>query len=49
MWANEYDRSLVSGQQNGCVTIKAGDKAQQERARIFGQRIAAKAPELFGA
>ena len=33
----------------GCVTIKAGDEAQQERARIFGQRIADKALELFGA
>jgi NAD(P)H dehydrogenase (quinone) len=33
----------------GCVTIKAGDEAQQGRARIFGQRIAAKALELFGA
>jgi NAD(P)H dehydrogenase (quinone) len=33
----------------GCVTIKAGDEAQQERARIFGQRVAAKALELFGA
>lgn len=33
----------------GCVTIKDGDEAQQERARIFGQRVAAKALELFGA
>jgi NAD(P)H dehydrogenase (quinone) len=33
----------------GCVTIKAGDEAQQERARIFGQRVGAKALELFGA
>lgn len=33
----------------GCVTIKAGDEGQQERARIFGQRVAAKALELFGA
>jgi NAD(P)H dehydrogenase (quinone) len=33
----------------GCVTIKEGDEAQQERARIFGQRVAAKALELFGA
>jgi NAD(P)H dehydrogenase (quinone) len=33
----------------GCVTIRAGDEAQQERARIFGQRVAAKALELFGA
>jgi len=32
----------------GCVTIKAGDEAQQERARIFGQRVAVKALELFG-
>jgi NAD(P)H dehydrogenase (quinone) len=33
----------------GCVTIKAGDEAQRERARVFGQRVAAKALELFGA
>lgn len=32
----------------GCVTIKAGDEAQQERARVFGQRVAKKALELFG-
>jgi NAD(P)H dehydrogenase (quinone) len=33
----------------GCVTIKAGDEAQQERARIFGRRVAQKALELYGA
>jgi NAD(P)H dehydrogenase (quinone) len=33
----------------GCVSIKDGDEAQQERARIFGERVAAKALELFGA
>jgi len=32
----------------GAVTIKAGDEAQQERARVFGRRIAEKALELFG-
>jgi len=33
----------------GCVSIKDGDEAQQERARIFGERVTAKALELFGA
>jgi NAD(P)H dehydrogenase (quinone) len=32
----------------GAVTIKDGDQFQKERAKIFGQRIAAKALELFG-
>ena len=47
-----YSSGTVKGQpftHYGCVTIKAGDEAQQERARIFGQRVAAKALELFGA
>jgi hypothetical protein len=30
------------------VAIKDGDEFQKERAKIFGQRIAAKAFELFG-
>lgn len=33
----------------GAVAIQGGDEAQQERARIFGRRIAEKAVELFGA
>lgn len=32
----------------GAVAIKDGDDFQKERARIFGQRIAAKTLELFG-
>jgi NAD(P)H dehydrogenase (quinone) len=32
----------------GAVTIKDGDDFQQERARIFGKRVAEKALELFG-
>ncbi|MBI5017901.1 MAG: flavodoxin family protein [Deltaproteobacteria bacterium] len=32
----------------GAVAIKDGDDAQKERARIFGQRVAEKAVELFG-
>jgi NAD(P)H dehydrogenase (quinone) len=32
----------------GAVAIKDGDEAQKERARIFGERIARKALELFG-
>ena len=32
----------------GAVAIKDGDEAQRERARIFGERIARKARELFG-
>ncbi|MBI5444409.1 MAG: flavodoxin family protein [Deltaproteobacteria bacterium] len=28
--------------------IRDGDQAQQERARIFGERVAQKALELFG-
>jgi SLT domain-containing protein len=32
----------------GCATIKAGEEAQHEWARIFGQRVAVKALELFG-
>jgi NAD(P)H dehydrogenase (quinone) len=47
-----YSAGTAKGQpftHYGCVTIKAGDEAQQERARIFGQRVAAKALELFGA
>jgi NAD(P)H dehydrogenase (quinone) len=32
----------------GAVAIKEGDEAQKERARIFGERIAGKAWELFG-
>ena len=31
----------------GAVTIKDGDQAQQERARMLGKRIAEKAIELF--
>ncbi|MBN1936300.1 MAG: flavodoxin family protein [Anaerolineae bacterium] len=33
----------------GAVTIRVGNEAQQERARIFGRRVAEKAVELFGA
>jgi NAD(P)H dehydrogenase (quinone) len=32
----------------GAVAIKDGDEAQRERAKIFGERIARKALELFG-
>jgi NAD(P)H dehydrogenase (quinone) len=32
----------------GAVAIKDGDDFQKERAKIFGQRVAAKAFELFG-
>ena len=32
----------------GAVAIKDGDEAQRDRARIFGERIARKALELFG-
>lgn len=32
----------------GAVAIKDGDEAQRDRARVFGQRIAEKAAELFG-
>jgi NAD(P)H dehydrogenase (quinone) len=32
----------------GAVTVKTGDDWQQNRARLFGQRIAEKALELFG-
>ncbi len=32
----------------GPVCIKDGDEGQQERAKVFGQRIAKKAVELFG-
>ena len=32
----------------GAVTIKDGDDATRERARIFGERIGKKAAELFG-
>jgi NAD(P)H dehydrogenase (quinone) len=32
----------------GAIAIKDGDDAQKERARIFGERLAAKATELFG-
>lgn len=31
----------------GAVAIKEGDDSQQERARLFGQRVAEKARELF--
>ena len=31
----------------GAIAIQDGDDAQKERARIFGQRIAEKALELF--
>jgi NAD(P)H dehydrogenase (quinone) len=31
----------------GAVTIKDGDEAQREKARIFGERIARKTQELF--
>ena len=31
----------------GAVCIQGGDESQQERARIFGERIAKKAAELF--
>jgi NAD(P)H dehydrogenase (quinone) len=47
-----YSAGTANGQpftHYGCVTIKGGDEAQQERARVFGQRVAAKALELFGA
>ena len=33
----------------GPVTIRDGDTDQKERARVFGQRIAGKAVQLFGA
>ena len=33
----------------GSVVIKEGDEAQRERARLFGERVAKKALELFGA
>ncbi len=33
----------------GAVAIKAGDEWQQQRARLLGQRVAAKALELFAA
>jgi NAD(P)H dehydrogenase (quinone) len=33
----------------GAIAIRNGDEAQQERARIFGERVAQKALELFGA
>lgn len=33
----------------GTTTINKGDEAQQERARVFGTRVAAKALELWGA
>ncbi len=32
----------------GAIAIKDGDDAQRERARIFGERLAHKAMELFG-
>jgi NAD(P)H dehydrogenase (quinone) len=32
----------------GAVAIKDGDEPQRERARIFGERVARKALELFG-
>ena len=32
----------------GAVAIRDGDETQKERARIFGERIARKALELFG-
>jgi NAD(P)H dehydrogenase (quinone) len=32
----------------GAVVIKDGDDAQQERARLLGERVAKKARELFG-
>lgn len=32
----------------GIVTIKNGDEAQRERAKIFGKRIAQKTKDLFG-
>ena len=32
----------------GAVTVKSGDDWHQNRARLFGQRIAEKAMELFG-
>ena len=32
----------------GAVAIKDGDEAQRERAKLFGERIARKALELFG-
>lgn len=31
----------------GIVTIKAGDEEQQEKAAIFGERVAAKAVDVF--
>lgn len=31
----------------GAVAVKEGDAAQQERAKLFGQRVAEKAAELF--
>jgi NAD(P)H dehydrogenase (quinone) len=32
----------------GAIVIKDGDDAQRERARVFGERVAKKAMELFG-
>jgi len=32
----------------GAIVIKDGDDAQRERARLFGERVAKKALELFG-
>ncbi len=32
----------------GAITIKDGDDNQKERARLFGERVAKKATELFG-
>lgn len=33
----------------GAIVVKDGDEAQRERARLFGERVAKKALELFGA
>lgn len=45
-----YSAGVAEGQpftHYGAVCIQSGDESQQERARIFGERIAKKTAELF--
>ena len=45
-----YSAGAAEGQpftHYGAVCIQSGDESQQERAKIFGERIARKAVEIF--